>query len=1166
MKKQVKRGAALLLAVSLLCGTLGFSFGGSAAESAVSEWVIYRPGVAEVIRGNSTEVEKTPEHADAFVGVGKRLEISIPGMDLNVPEELALSDLALYIRVNLEEVATLNAGQIELANVSGDKDEISFGLGGLSFTKGWNNLILPLDEAGASGGTFDLHKPIKWFRLYTETPSEVAFHAYFTDIHIGMKPGNMEFSAADSYIELSKPLPRIPVTVEAGVKLPKNVGEWVLSPCDGSDGFANSGDTSTFKAATAPEQDGGFPYMRAEIPKGGSMVIRKKEIGVSIPSGYALKDLALSMKVYVSDVTVFLSQGGQIELTSDTSDKMEINWTPSKLGLKNGWNDLCLPLTSATGRSGSEGFDCHTINYFRWYSTGSGLSDAAVFGIADLKIVAIGGNTQQEETDLYTIFSGAAEGETVYALTVTSEGHSRLRFGGTAVTFAGTSLFTGRWTHIAVVHDEKAGAFTLYVDGKKAETVAVQTTLPVCDKYYIGTDAGEKAGKQFVGALSDIRVWSVARTEKEIADNQADPEGLTNRSFDTGAAGLMGRWLLSENLSNIFQSVRDDSPQKNHGVIKGSRREEWVDYRTEDYEFLYNEEGEKDYFTVVFIPDIQELTTGRFTDAWYAIADWIADNLETENIVHVMSAGDSTWNNSATEYVLARNGYDRFTSKVSWNNISGNHDYPWDKTSRDSSMYNKYFGEDYILSGAAADTYAGCMEDPAGVSGAENCYYKFGVNGIRYMILQLEFFPRQSVIDWAKKIISENPEYNIILTTHGYMYADGKYMTETPMNYVTDDGQSGGVAGSGQIVWNTLVAPYDNVKLVICGHNDAADIPRRFDKNKAGNPVPQMMLNGQYLDGSYFSNCPLGLLGILRFSTDGTKVSVNYYSPSLGYSFKASNQFTADLTVTPAADCTHEAEKYKITKPATCTEKGEREVYCKECGAYRRTEEIPAAHDLTHYEATAATAARAGWNEYWYCEVCETYFKDAGGREEAAFSEVFLPRLATPGDADGDGRITTTDARLTLQYAAGKIGESALDTFVVNVDGDARTSTTDARLILQKAAGKIKQFPGTPKERVLEGVPGALVTLEHEGCFAARLRATYTLKGESVEVFSDEITVGEKTHLLIPEGATKVLVAVQREAFADKWADFFTESFAKPADVRYLTSGTTYDPACAKGE
>ena len=63
------------------------------------------------------------------------------------------------------------------------------------------------------------------------------------------------------------------------------------------------------------------------------------------------------------------------------------------------------------------------------------------------------------------------------------------------------------------------------------------------------------------------------------------------------------------------------------------------------------------------------------------------------------------------------------------------------------------------------------------------------------------------------------------------------------------------------------------------------------------------------------------------------------------------------------------------------------------------------------------------------------------------------------GDVDGNGKVTTTDARLTLQYSAKKIGSEALELLAADVNSDGIVTTTDARLILQKAAGKIAFFP-----------------------------------------------------------------------------------------------------------
>ena len=63
------------------------------------------------------------------------------------------------------------------------------------------------------------------------------------------------------------------------------------------------------------------------------------------------------------------------------------------------------------------------------------------------------------------------------------------------------------------------------------------------------------------------------------------------------------------------------------------------------------------------------------------------------------------------------------------------------------------------------------------------------------------------------------------------------------------------------------------------------------------------------------------------------------------------------------------------------------------------------------------------------------------------------------GDVDGDGNITSTDARMTLQFYAGKIGEDKLNVALADVDSDGNITSTDARLILQYYAGKITDWP-----------------------------------------------------------------------------------------------------------
>lgn len=70
-----------------------------------------------------------------------------------------------------------------------------------------------------------------------------------------------------------------------------------------------------------------------------------------------------------------------------------------------------------------------------------------------------------------------------------------------------------------------------------------------------------------------------------------------------------------------------------------------------------------------------------------------------------------------------------------------------------------------------------------------------------------------------------------------------------------------------------------------------------------------------------------------------------------------------------------------------------------------------------------------------------------------------IRKITRVGDVDGSGKVDSTDARLVLQYAVGKIGGEALDLTATDVDGSGKTDSTDARLILQFAVGKITKFP-----------------------------------------------------------------------------------------------------------
>ena len=83
------------------------------------------------------------------------------------------------------------------------------------------------------------------------------------------------------------------------------------------------------------------------------------------------------------------------------------------------------------------------------------------------------------------------------------------------------------------------------------------------------------------------------------------------------------------------------------------------------------------------------------------------------------------------------------------------------------------------------------------------------------------------------------------------------------------------------------------------------------------------------------------------------------------------------------------------------------------------------------------------------------------------------------GDINADGTVNTTDARLALQHAVGKITLTEAEQEAADVNGDGGVDTTDARLILQAAVGKIT----LPDKEVaaMADMPGLAISPDFSG-------------------------------------------------------------------------------------
>ncbi len=133
---------------------------------------------------------------------------------------------------------------------------------------------------------------------------------------------------------------------------------------------------------------------------------------------------------------------------------------------------------------------------------------------------------------------------------------------------------------------------------------------------------------------------------------------------------------------------------------------------------------------------------------------------------------------------------------------------------------------------------------------------------------------------------------------------------------------------------------------------------------------------------------------------------------------------------------------------STCTENGAVQTVCALCGTIVGTKPLPLAECILGDGKVTVrpTMDKKGVCEYT-CVACD----------KVTFEAVDV--LTGLGDVNGDRKIDSTDARMTLQYAVQKIPETALATKPADVDKDGKVNSTDARLILQFAVGSIAELP-----------------------------------------------------------------------------------------------------------
>lgn len=294
-------------------------------------------------------------------------------------------------------------------------------------------------------------------------------------------------------------------------------------------------------------------------------------------------------------------------------------------------------------------------------------------------------------------------------------------------------------------------------------------------------------------------------------------------------------------------------------------------------------------WTMVIVPDVQGYTKLKRNYGILEIMNaWIVDNRVPLRIEQVLFTGDLTNRNdlpmadigndriSEEQWKAFSRAVERLDGELPYILCTGNHDHGVTSAENRRSFFSKYFPTD--RNPLTRRQLVGCKANAFGISTLENAAYEFTApypDNRKFLVISLQFAPADEDLKWAKKI-ADMPKFKDhigILLTHSYLDRNAKRIVKEKYALSRQGGNSG------EQIFQKLVYPAKNIRLVVCGH---IAIPGKWDggiafsvdKNSSGRSVAQMAFNTQAI-----GNGGDGWLRLLEFMPDRKTVKARTFSP-----------------------------------------------------------------------------------------------------------------------------------------------------------------------------------------------------------------------------------------------------------------------------------------------
>ena len=426
------------------------------------------------------------------------------------------------------------------------------------------------------------------------------------------------------------------------------------------------------------------------------------------------------------------------------------------------------------------------------------------------------------------------------------------------VKFEKLAVNTGRVVHLAITYDPTTGLATCYINGEHGQTrtLAKYTYNKTANDtlLVLGNDLRKGSAQTFKGTIGSLAIFSDVRDEHEI---KADYQGINLNSDN-----LMVYYdLTGKRFGNEVENLAGDK----FDIAYKSKA--YADTKT-----WFEGEEPTDYLYSFAIVGDTQIIAQNHQDKFHMIYDWILNNKTSKNIQYVFGLGDITNNSSSGEWSVAEQNLFRLNGVIPHSAVRGNHDK--------IAAYNNLFANN--------EAYMSQFDGFYAENDATNTYRLITIGGVKYLMITLDYGASDDVLAWAGGIIEKHSDYKVIITTHAYLYRDG---TTLGQNDVCPPATTGGY-NNGDHIWDKLASQYENVFMVISGHDPCADVIVTQTTGKHGNLVTQMLVDFQGVDTSVAT----GMVTMLYFKADGS-VEVETYSTIQEKHYKETNQFTIEEMV-----------------------------------------------------------------------------------------------------------------------------------------------------------------------------------------------------------------------------------------------------------------------------